>query len=170
MLPASNGLVPADETTLEEAAQLCLDLWKIWGRQQSRYASWQICLRSPNFEQRHTSSWFISYCSWFSPPFFVQVQLSTGEATEQGDIYNGVVILDVAHGINPSLLPTCQVKRCPHRPGSLRFSPASLHGFESSNWNGLLSSGSSAGSSTCAKQNLHDSRIARFFGRSTCST
>lgn len=51
MLPASNGLVPADWTTLEEAAQLCLDLWKIWGRQQSRYASWQICLRSPNFEQ-----------------------------------------------------------------------------------------------------------------------
>lgn len=125
--------------------------------------------------KRHNSSWFISYCSWFSPPFFVQVQLSTGEATEQGDMYiykyNGVVILDVANGINPSLLPTCQVKRCPHMPaGSLRFSAASLHRFESSNWNGLLSSGSSAGSSTCAKQNLHDSRTARFFGRSTCST
>ncbi len=36
--------------------------------------------------------------------------------------------------------------------------------FQPVRWRGVLSSGRSAGSSNCGKQNLRDSRLARFFG------
>ena len=67
--------------------------------------------------KRHNSSWFISYCSWFSPPFFVQVQLSTGEATEQGFLMWHMV--SIHHCFQP--VRWRGVLTCPQVPlGSLR--------------------------------------------------